>query len=357
MKILDQEVLNNVMRSVRTATLHGARKADTFAERKSLRTHSPEIADELAIRTVWLHVYDLNATLKYLLNHWMFSRLAGLGAFHCGIEVLGAEWSFQADPLQDEGGADTTGLMCMPPKGHPVHLYRESVLLGISTLGVRDIWQVLLNLEQQWPAQSYHALQNNCTDFAEAFARALLVPEPFPNWVKGIAKGYLIHTPFANSGADRTLPRSWMSRSVQSECRSQLIESADLQRGAENQQESNQSYDDVLPVPDAPKKHKTEDNIFVSCVARTKDDEELPRVALRPPPPERLETPRGQANSEWQGCCSCFMWLFRKAEAPRRQEPGGPGHRRRALDRMRSEAQSDEAKPLSETVVLRSTIL
>jgi len=161
-------------------------------------------------RTVWLHVYDLNKTTKFLLNHWIFSRLAGLGAFHCGIEVLGAEWSFQADPWCQDQGPDKTGLMCLSPKRHPVHIYRESVLLGQSTMSVYDIWKVLLRLERQWPANSYHTLRRNCTDFAEELVQALSVPEPFPRWVRGIAKGYLIHTPFANLGAE--MPHSYGSR-------------------------------------------------------------------------------------------------------------------------------------------------
>lgn len=206
MIILDQAVLDDVRQRLRPLITHGA--DDDF----SARLEAQQADQDARSRTVWLHVYDLNTTLKYLLNNYMFSRFAGLGAFHCGVEVLGAEWSFQADPWRQDQGADMTGLMCLAPKRHPVHIYRESVLLGQSSLSVCDIWEVLLRLERRWPATSYHAVHRNCTDFAEEFVRAMSVTEPFPEWVRGIAKGYLIHTPFADMSAPSSeMPRSYMS--------------------------------------------------------------------------------------------------------------------------------------------------
>lgn len=205
MIILDQEVLDEVTQRLRTCL---PARSDPYSA-----LFDERLAEEDAVsRTVWLHVYDLNNTTKFLLNHWIFSRLAGLGAFHCGVEVLGAEWSFQADPWCQDQGSDRTGLMCLSPKRHPVHIYRESLLLGTSAMSVYDIWQALLQLEQQWPANSYHTVKRNCTDFAEELVQALLVPEPFPKWVRGIAKGYLIHTPFATGMPMSEMPKSYTSR-------------------------------------------------------------------------------------------------------------------------------------------------
>lgn len=137
---------------------------------------------------VWLHVYDLGPLTKWLLNNWS-PRDTHLGAFHCGVEVLGVEWSFQA--MVDCGDADDmTGVMCHTPKQHPRHVYRESVWLGCSPLGANEICNLLARLEKNWPARSYHFLNHNCTDFAEALANSLVV-QPFPTWTHGIAKGLL----------------------------------------------------------------------------------------------------------------------------------------------------------------------
>jgi len=137
---------------------------------------------------VWLHIYDLGPLSKWTLNSWS-SKQSGLGAFHCGVEVLGVEWSFQA--MSDCESEDMTGVMCHTPKSHPRHVYRESVWLGDSPLCANEICNVLARLERDWPARSYHFLRHNCTDFAEALSSALDVPTQFPSWAHGIAKSLL----------------------------------------------------------------------------------------------------------------------------------------------------------------------
>lgn len=131
---------------------------------------------------VWLHVYDLGLLSKWFLNDW-----SGMGAFHCGIEVLGVEWSFQA--MIGCETDDATGVICHVPKMHPRHVYRESVWLGTSTLTAKELCNVLLGAERDWPAKSYHFLNHNCTDFAEVLAQSLKAPIPFPAWAHGLAKG------------------------------------------------------------------------------------------------------------------------------------------------------------------------
>lgn len=136
---------------------------------------------------VWLHIYDLGPLSKWFLNNWN-AREGGFGAFHCGIEVLGVEWSFQA--MIDCETDEMTGVMCHTPKSHPRHVYRESICLGGSPLCANEICNVLARLERDWPARSYHFLTHNCTDFAEALAQSLNVPTPFPRWAHGLAKGF-----------------------------------------------------------------------------------------------------------------------------------------------------------------------
>jgi hypothetical protein len=135
---------------------------------------------------VWLHIYDLGPMSKWLVNHWNYKE-SGLGAFHCGVEVLGVEWSFQA--MIDCETDEMTGVMCHTPKCHPRHVYRESIGMGGSGLNANEICNVLARLEKDWPARSYHFLSHNCTDFAEALCQSLNVPTQFPAWAHGLAKG------------------------------------------------------------------------------------------------------------------------------------------------------------------------
>lgn len=135
---------------------------------------------------VWLHVYDLGPVTKWALNSWTLE-----GAFHVGIEVLGVEFSFQAVASCTKEDDKTSGLTWHHPKAHPRHVYRESIWMGSSTLSIPEIGRLLEGLEKIWLARDYHCLRNNCTDFASTLTQGLKVPQPFPAWVHGIAKGFL----------------------------------------------------------------------------------------------------------------------------------------------------------------------
>jgi len=138
--------------------------------------------DKLHGHEVWLHVYDLGPVTGRL-NEFVL-RGANLGAFHCGIEVLGDEWSFQG--FHDAWDDPTlSGVVRNEPREHPAYIFRESILLGCSPLTEVAIDYVLDTMMEEWPANTYHLVMRNCVTFAEAFAEALQAPEPFPAWVRG----------------------------------------------------------------------------------------------------------------------------------------------------------------------------
>jgi len=131
---------------------------------------------------VWLHVYDLGPVTGHL-NEFVL-RGANLGAFHCGVEVLSDEWSFQG--FHDAWDDPTLcGVVRNDPKMHPVFPFRESVPLGRSPLNEEAIDLILEGFMEAWPANSYHIVSRNCVSFAEELAAALAVPEAFPAWVRG----------------------------------------------------------------------------------------------------------------------------------------------------------------------------
>jgi len=131
---------------------------------------------------VWLHIYDLGPITGRL--NEMVLRQANLGAFHCGIEVLGDEWSFQGfyDAWDDP---TISGVVRNEPRLHPAYPYRESVMLGHTPLSEEAVYSIIDKLVEEWPANEYHLVSRNCISFAEFLAQVLGVSEPFPPWVRG----------------------------------------------------------------------------------------------------------------------------------------------------------------------------
>mmetsp|Transcript_86421 Transcript_86421/g.201025 ORF Transcript_86421/g.201025 Transcript_86421/m.201025 type:complete len:360 (-) Transcript_86421:134-1213(-) len=170
---------------------------DAPADTEEVVACSPEV--EAVIRKhrsnggfpVWLHVYDLGQVSRLVLNSWAAQGSGPGGAFHCGLEVIGVEFSFQAVASSEQDDA-VSGVTWHTPKSHPRHVYRESVWLGISPLSMADIARVLEQMERLWLARDYHCLWNNCTDFAEQLAVELRAPCTFPKWAHGVAKSPLL---------------------------------------------------------------------------------------------------------------------------------------------------------------------
>mmetsp|Transcript_93776 Transcript_93776/g.146423 ORF Transcript_93776/g.146423 Transcript_93776/m.146423 type:complete len:258 (-) Transcript_93776:7-780(-) len=181
---------------------------------------------------VWLHIYDLGHFSKWLLNIWASKEDApAVGAFHVGIEVCGVELSYEA--LIDDGSdPDRSGVWAHEPKRNPGYVYRESLCLGPTRLDLRDIQEIVSGLSKAWMARSYHYVSHNCVDFAEACVLALQAPMPFPQWVHGVAKGILKHTPLAhNTFLDAVMPRSCQSAHVVGSLRTSPHAPADTREG------------------------------------------------------------------------------------------------------------------------------
>jgi len=128
---------------------------------------------------VWLNVYDIDAFTGRL--NTAFLRDANLGAFHCGVQVLGEELFFAW------GETDSTGIVWTEPRSHQVHVYRESISMGESPLSEPEIREVIANAMDAWPANSYHPITRNCVTFAEELIKRLQAPEPCPPWIRGAA--------------------------------------------------------------------------------------------------------------------------------------------------------------------------
>ena len=131
--------------------------------------------------TVLLNVFDLASILSMpnaVLNNTM---VKSMGAFHAAIEVYGEEWSFYRTPNPDSCGI----CLSVRPKYHPVHVFRQTVVLGETSVPESDVRQLMrLRLAPRWRGRNYDLLHRNCIHFCEELAGALGV-SPVPDWVTG----------------------------------------------------------------------------------------------------------------------------------------------------------------------------
>ncbi|CAE7035144.1 DESI2 [Symbiodinium natans] len=95
---------------------------------------------------VTLRIYDVTgAEVISGLNR--LCRAIGTGAFHAGVEVYGAEWSFG---YTDDGGS---GVFSCDPGECGDHAYREAVTMGVTCLREEDVMLHLSALAQDWQGQ------------------------------------------------------------------------------------------------------------------------------------------------------------------------------------------------------------
>jgi hypothetical protein len=99
------------------------------------------------------------------------------GLYHTGVEVYGREWWYGA--TFDEW---STGITWNPPKMNPDHTYKETLLLGYTTLSPMQVWQLIEEMKWEWRGCGYHLLSRNCHHFSDAFCQKLRVNRP-PYWI------------------------------------------------------------------------------------------------------------------------------------------------------------------------------
>ena len=103
------------------------------------------------------------------------------GAFHGALSVYGLEYSFG---WNDQ---DLTGVFECENCGNTAHRFRESIPLGDTRLGRKELeWILSRELMEAWPGDSYDLLRRNCCHFCEEFAGILGV-KPLPSWMNSLA--------------------------------------------------------------------------------------------------------------------------------------------------------------------------
>jgi len=164
----------------------------TFRDARGHATDGPaELAEvthfEHAVRcaaqnTVFLNVFDLASALSIpnaMLCNTIFNTI---GAFHAAVEVYNEEWSFYRTPNPTSCGVCKS----LRPRHHPVHVYRQSVNLGSTSLKDWEVRYLIRGkLASKWPGGGYDLLNRNCIHFCDELLLSLGV-RPVPAWVRGL---------------------------------------------------------------------------------------------------------------------------------------------------------------------------
>lgn len=135
--------------------------------------------------SVWLHVYDIDPYTGWM--NRAFLKDVHLGLFHCGVEAWSSEWSFQyfEDAWDDKY---ISGVLECVPRHMDGYIYKESIYMGRTSLSPEEVEDVVEELQEQWPASSYHITKRNCITFSEELISKLKVERPFPEWISGLPK-------------------------------------------------------------------------------------------------------------------------------------------------------------------------
>jgi len=132
---------------------------------------------------IMLHVYDVgqNNGLSVLNK---FLKPLGSGAFHCGVEIMGAEWSYTdiAEPAKRRG----TGVFQCRPQNCPGHVYSESVSMGKAFTSEEELYKLIALLAYEWPVLSYDTFTHNCCHFVNEFCQRIGVGA-IPPWITHLA--------------------------------------------------------------------------------------------------------------------------------------------------------------------------
>lgn len=149
--------------------------------RCSRSNHMPPVAP------IVLHIYDVGLAQEVQqVNNIL--RPFGLGAFHCGVEVYGWEWSFRGKCGDDtmSSCSDNSGIFCCRPRTSDGHVYREAIPMGKTAFSEAEVLDLIHRLQDEWLGRSYDILTKNCCHFSDELCRRLGVGG-VPSWVLNLA--------------------------------------------------------------------------------------------------------------------------------------------------------------------------
>jgi len=134
---------------------------------------------------VKIHIYDVTNTPSERANSVIMTvnnltRDVG-GVFHGAVEICGKEWSFGFC----ESGS---GVYACLPKLNPAYTYRETIEMGKTDIGMKQLNAILRKMREEWQGNTYDLLGRNCCHFCEEFCKELGLG-PIPAWINRFAYG------------------------------------------------------------------------------------------------------------------------------------------------------------------------
>merc|ERR1712216_114832 len=99
------------------------------------------------------------------------------------------EYSFDSfqDDEDDDNWETVTGITACEPRRCKKHIFRESEVLGSTSLSAQQVNALLEKMRKEWLAKDYDFTRKNCCSFSDALARALGVGG-LPGWVARLAR-------------------------------------------------------------------------------------------------------------------------------------------------------------------------
>jgi len=135
---------------------------------------------------VTLHIYNIGKSRQIEMVN-KFLRQLHTGAFHCGVEIYGVEWSFSDISLMPGGPTPVgSGIFSCRPRHCEGHSYAESIPMGSAAVSEEQVMELINALRKDWPISSYNTLRKNCCHFSDELCQRLGVGN-IPNWVMNLA--------------------------------------------------------------------------------------------------------------------------------------------------------------------------
>lgn len=134
---------------------------------------------------VMLHIYSVGTSRNTQMVNSLLRQL-GTGAFHCGVEVFGCEWSYSDIACAHDKDRAVTGIFCCQPRHCEGHCYSESIPMGTTAMTEGEVLSLVSLLKKDWPAHAYSTLCKNCCHFGDELCQRLGVGS-IPRWVMNLA--------------------------------------------------------------------------------------------------------------------------------------------------------------------------
>ncbi|KAG1335309.1 putative deSI-like protein [Cocos nucifera] len=105
-------------------------------------------------RTVpmYLNVYDLIPINVY--DYWL-----GLDVYHSGVQVHGVEYTYGVHEHT------TTGIFAAEPRHYPGFVFRKSILIGRTDLGLWEVPALMEELATEYTDNTYNLIFKKCNHF------------------------------------------------------------------------------------------------------------------------------------------------------------------------------------------------